>query len=349
MPLPNAHSPRVLAVLLALTGCGHEVASAAETHDDPPPAVDALSVQVGPIVTTIDATANLVAERQVTVVAEVDGRLLGLGVDEGTTVAAGDLIGVLDGKAAKLAITAAKIKATGASATHVRADNLAQQKLLAPEELEKLLTARDSAAHELSQAQHQLARTRVRAPIDGRITKRHVVAGKWMRTGDAIVDITDFSTLVARIHVPERDALALTVGRAAELRLQADEHVAFAGRIRRISDVVDTKSGTVEVTVEVDDPPETVRSGSFVSLRIERTRDMAARWLPREAIVREPGGAYVLVLADGTVTRRPVELGAEQGSRIAIVAGAQAGELVVLAGQGGLRDGDAVSIRPVTH
>lgn len=337
-----------LLAILPLGCVGQEEASAAESKADVIPLVDAISVQVGPIATSVDATANLVAERQVAVVAEVDGRLVELAVDEGDMVEAGQLIGVLDGRNAKHQIAAAKIKVSGAHSSHERADKLARQALLAAEELEKLQTARDSASAELSSAQWQLARTRVRAPIEGRVTKRHVVAGKWVRTGDAIVDVTDFSMLVARIHVPERDALRLEEGREATLTMQAADDVKFTGRLRRISEVVDAKSGTVEVVIEVAKAPPQVRSGSFVVVRIERERDPAAKWIPREAIVREASGAVVFVLEDGIVHRRSIELGAEQGSRVAVTKGLEPGELVVLAGQGALRDGDDVQLRPVS-
>ncbi|HET6583666.1 MAG TPA: efflux RND transporter periplasmic adaptor subunit [Nannocystaceae bacterium] len=330
-------------------GClAQESASAAEVRVDPTPLVDAIAVQVGPIATSIEATANLVAERQVGVVAELDGRLVLLDVDEGDMVTAGQLIGVLDGRNAKHAIAAAKIKASGANLSHERADKLARQALLAAEELEKAETARDSATQELSSAQWQLARTRVRSPIAGRVTKRHVISCRWVRTGDAIVDVTDFSMLVARINVPERDALLLEAGREAKMTLQADDKVRFTGKLRRISEVVDTKSGTVEVVVEVTDAPPTVRSGSFVAIRIERERNPSAMWLPREAIARDASGAAVFAIEDGIVHRRPVELGPEQGSRVSILSGVDPGTLVVLAGQGGLRDGDDVQIRPVT-
>ena len=106
-------------------GCvGQESASAAESKADVTPLVDAISVQVGPIATSVDATANLVAERQVAVVAEVDGRLVQLDVDEGDMVEAGQLIGVLDGRNAKHQIAAAKIKVSGAHSSHERADKL---------------------------------------------------------------------------------------------------------------------------------------------------------------------------------------------------------------------------------
>lgn len=338
----------VALAVVADVGCvGQETASAAESKTDAIALVDAFPAQVGPIASAIEATANLVAERQVTVVAEVDGRLIELAVEEGDDLEAGALIGVLDGKGAKHSIKAAKIKVTGAATTHGRADKLAQQRLLAPEELEKLENARASAEQELSQAQWQLARTRVRAPIAGRVTKRHAIAGKWVRTGESIIDVTDFSVLIARIFVPERDALRLAPGREAELTLQAADDVRFTGTIRRVAEVVDTKSGTVEVLIEVKDAPPQVRSGSFVTIRIERERDDAAIWLPREAILRESSGAVVFVIEDGVAHRRELELGTEQGPRIAVKKGLAIGELVVLAGQGALRDGEAVQLRKV--
>jgi multidrug efflux pump subunit AcrA (membrane-fusion protein) len=103
----------------------------------------------------------------------------------------------------------------------------------------------------------------------------------------------------------------------------------------------------VEIVIEVEGAPPQVRSGSFVSIRIERERDPAAIWLPRDAIVRESSGAIVFVIEDGVVHRRAVELGTEQGPRVAVTSGLAAGELVVLAGQGALRDGEAVQLRPV--
>jgi membrane fusion protein, multidrug efflux system len=338
----------LLAGLVPLWGCvPQESASAAEAKHERIALVDVLAVQVGPIASSIEATANLVAERQVAVVAEQDGRLLELAVDEGQDIAAGDLVGVLDGRSAKNAIAAAKIKVSGASATHGRADKLARQQLLAAEELEKLGNARESAAQELASAKWQLTRTRVRAPISGRVTKRHVVAGKWVRTGDPIVDVTDFGVLVARIHIPERDALRLAPGREATLILQADASVRFTGLVRRIAEVVDVKSGTVEIVIEVTEVPPQVRSGSFVAIRIEREREAMAQWIPREAIVRESSGAVVFVVEDGVAHRRELELGTEQGARVAVRSGVVAGELVVLAGQTALRDGEAVQLRPV--
>ncbi len=336
------------ALWLALhAGCvGQETASAASSRHDEPALVDAFAAQVGPIASSIEATANLVAERQVTVVAELDGRLLELEVDEGDDVEAGQLVGVLDGRNAKQAIAAAKIKVGGAKATHDRADKLARQQLLAAEELEKLDNARQSASQELSSAQWQLSRTRVRAPIPGRVTKRHVVAGRWVRTGEAIVDLTDFAVLVARIQIPERDALQLAPGRIAELTLQADAAVQLQGVVRRVAEVVDVRSGTVEVVIEVTQPPPQVRSGSFVGIRIERERDDAATWIPREAIVREASGAVVYVVEDGVAHRRELKLGTEQRSRVAVLEGLAPGELVVLAGQGALRDGEDVQVRP---
>ena len=259
-------------------------------------------------------------------------------------VARGDAIASLNGRGARLAVESAKIKHSGARMTRERAAALAGQRLVSNEELEKAATDGDLAKQELTQAKWELSRTRVAAPISGRITKRHVQVGQYVGVGDPLVEVTDFSTLLARIYIAERDAMRLELGREVQFVLQADTAIRFAGHVRRISDVVDTQSGTVEVTLEVKDAPAGVRSGSFVGVRLVRERVDQARWLPREAVVRTPVGAHVFVYDGETVARRRVKLGLEQSGIVQIKDGIKTGDRVVLAGHGNLEDGAKVRL-----
>ena len=63
---------------------------------------------------------------------------------------------------------------------------------------------------------------------------------------------------------------AVDEGREVRISLNADEEVAFAGRIRQISPVVDTATGTVKLTIEASAAPALVRPGSFVTVGIVR-------------------------------------------------------------------------------
>jgi membrane fusion protein (multidrug efflux system) len=322
-----------------------QTASASDGDAPEPPqavSVEVTPVRVGEVATYITATANLVARTRIDVVAEAAGRITHVHVDQGDDVKAGAMLVALDAKASRLTSRTARIKAENAAALHARAATLAGKDLIAAEELQKLTTDRDVARQDLAEAELALSRRRVRSPVKAEVTRRDVTVGQYVREGDTLFELTDFDTLEARIWIPERDALQVTPGREVELVLQARDDVAFPGVVRHVSSKVDQESGTVEITIEVADPPAQVRSGSFVGVKMVRTRNATATWLPREAVIRGPRGAHVFVVDKGVAHRREVVLGAEENGRLELAEGVEAGEKVVLSGHGGLHDGDSV-------
>jgi membrane fusion protein (multidrug efflux system) len=66
--------------------------------------------------------------------------------------------------------------------------------------------------------------------------------------------------------------------------------------------------------------------------------------VPRPAVIRELQETYVFV-AEGKVARkRVVSVGLEEGDRLEIRAGLEAGEQVITAGQGGLKDLSPIAV-----
>ena len=321
-------------------------ASDGEDAAAPEPApVELTTVQVGEVSTYITATANLVAETQIDVVAEAAGRIGRVYAAEGKAVSKGALLVSLDAKSARLASKTARIKAANAEALQERAASLADKDLIAVEELQKLTTDRDVARQDLADAKFSLSRRRVHAPRKGKITRCDVTAGQYVREGDTLFELTDFDVLEAKIHIPERDALQVEPGREVELVLQAKADVTFPGVVHHVSSKVDTESGTVEITIRVEDAPELVRSGSFVGVKMIRTHNATAAWLPREAVILGPRGAHVFVVEDGIAHRREITPGAQERGRLEVASGLEAGEQVVLTGHGGLEDGERVQPR----
>ena len=126
--------------------------------------------------------------------------------------------------------------------------------------------------------------------------------------------------------------------------LNASEQVDFSGRIRQISPIVDTATGTVKITVEAIESPTGVRPGSFVTVDIVRETRSATLLIPREAVLRELQKAHVFVASDNVAEKRAVTLGLEEGDFVEALTGVEAGETVIVAGQGGLKDGSPVKV-----
>ena len=309
-----------------------------------PVPVEVEAIANGEISSYISASANLVAEFEVKVLAEVEGRVASLQVEEGQVVRKGQQLATLVRDDQQILLRKAELRASNARADFERAEDLIAKELISREEHDRLTIDYEIARQELEEARAGLAKTVLRAPFDGRVTDRMVQVGQNVRPADELLQVTDFDPLIARIYLPERDVLGLAPGRLVRIALNADETIRFDGRIRQISEIVDTATGTVKVTVEAERPPQGVRPGSFVSVHIVRETHPEAILVPREAVLRELQTAHVFVAGEETAEKREVVLGLEEGLMVEAISGLEAGDRVIVAGQGGLKEGSPIKI-----
>ena len=321
-----------------------EAENEAEAEEDEEVAVpvEVAEVTTGAITSYISATANLVAEDQVKVLSEAEGRVERLLVEEGDLVNKGQILAVLVQDEAKIALSKVELKASNAKAALDRAEGTRDQGLISAEAYDKLKMEFEVASQEVAEAEWLLAKTVIRAPFSACVTERFITQGQHLRPGDELFTVADYNPLVARIYLPESDVLELEEGREVRIALAANTKVSFAGRIRQIAPVVDTATGTVKVTVEAVQPPSGVRPGAFVSIGIVREQHPSALLLPRESVIRELRAAHVFISEDGTAVKKAVELGLEEGDLVEVISGVAEGDNVVVAGQGALDDGQKI-------
>jgi len=315
-----------------------------EKKEKEPANVAVAAVEVGPIASFTAATANLVAEDEVKVVAEAEGKVIRLLVEEGQQVGRGQTLVQIDPSEAALAVDKAELAVRNAQIILDRTQRMAAEKLISPQDLDKVRYERDAAQQQLAEARHRLKKTTVAAPFAGHITVRKVLPGQAVKVGDELFTLADFDPLVARIFLPERDVIDLREGHEVRLALRAREDIKFGGRIRQISPVVDTASGTVKVTVEAVRPPAHVRPGAFITVEVLRETRPAALLIPRTAVLRELQETYVYVAEGKVAKKRLVEVGLEEGTRTEVRSGLKAGEQVVTAGQGALKDQAPIAV-----
>jgi membrane fusion protein (multidrug efflux system) len=79
-------------------------------------------------------------------------------------------------------------------------------------------------------------------------------------------------------------------------------------------------------------------------VNIVRETHPEATVIPREAVLRELQSAHVFVVEDEIAHKRDISLGLEEGLLVESLSGLDIGEQVIIAGQGGLKDGAKVKI-----
>ncbi len=315
---------------------------AGESVEDPAIPVETVSVERADLAAYISATANLVPENEVQVLAEREGRLARLLVEEGERVVAGQVLAELAKGDAEIALQKARVRLENAELNYQRTSKLVDEGLVSPQEHDKAVMELGIAKQELAEAEWRLEKAQIRAPFDGHLTERTAQPGQDVRVADKLFTVAQFEPLVARIYLAEKDVLDLEEGRPVRIVLKADETIEAPGRIRQISPVVDPATGTVKVTAQARRVPPQVRPGAFVRVDVVRERRAGALVIPRESLIRELQKTYVFVAADGRAAKREVTLGLQEGSVVQALAGVEEGERVIVAGQGALEDGSPV-------
>ena len=308
--------------------------------------VSVAPIATGSVSSYITSTANLVPENEVKVLAEADGRVAQLLVEEGSRVSRGQVLAQLVKDDAEIMLKKAQVRLENTRLNFERAKEEVASNLISREQYDKDYLDNQIAQQELAEAQWRLDKTTIRSPFGGRVTERFVKLGQHLHPGEQLFTVSDFDPLVARIFLPEKDVFGLKEGRDVRITLKANDTTRFRGRIRQISPVVDTGTGTVKLTIEASAPPPEVRPGAFVTIDIVRETRPQAILVPREAVVRELQDAYVFVANGGVAEKRTISLGLEEGGRIEALSGLKAGEKVIVAGQGGLKQGSAIKVIP---
>jgi len=176
----------------------------------------------------------------------------------------------------------------------------------------------------------------------GTVTERMINVGDLVQKNQAVYRLVDFDSLVAPVHIPEKQFVNLHVGQQALLLPPALSGRQVPARIKRISPVVDSQSGTVEVILEMERTAE-LRPGMFANARIVLDRHEDVIVLPKKTLVYEDEKPHVFVVEEGRARRQAVELGYQNTSRTEVTSGLDDGVLVVLVGQSTLKEGSPVA------
>lgn len=122
---------------------------------------------------------------------------------------------------------------------------------------------------EFEKTQYQLERRTVLAPLEGVVLKLHKRAGEYLGPADPkVMTLVRLNPLRAVFAVPEVDARRLVVGQPLELRLRNTSET-IPGSVALVAPVIDGRSGTIRVELEVPNPEGRLFSGEACQLLLD--------------------------------------------------------------------------------
>lgn len=334
-----------LSLLVTVQACNNGNEQAGNNADNTPLIpVEVSNVSRGDISAFYANTATLEAEQEATVVSKVRGIIRELHVEEGDRVQAGQVIARIEDEQYRIEANRAKATLDRLHNEFQRNKELFERNLIAAETFQNSQFEYESqkSTHEL--ALLNLENTEVRSPISGVISERFAKAGNMIGTDQQLYRVTDFTPLMAVLHVPEHEMSKIRKNQRAELRADALPKQLFVGYVERISPVVDTQTGTFKVTVYVDETNGLLRPGMFSRVRIVYDTRQNTRMIPRSAVISEDLFQSVYVIRDSLAFKKNIQTGYNNGQNIEVIDGLEDGEIVVTIGQGSLQDSTKVNI-----
>jgi len=204
----------------------------------------------------------------------------------------------------------------------------------------------NQAAAQLEVARKALSDATLCAPISGYIAKRSIEPGDTASPGRTVFEIVQMDPVEVSVGVPETDVHLMRIGQEAEVTVPALPQKSFQGKVRVINVSADPNTRTYMTRISVPNPEHSLRVGMVAeaTIRGDQTVDMVT--LPGDAVVRDPQGAtqvYVYYPDQKRVYAKRVEIGAAVNRNVEIKSGLSGNELIVLAGQTKLRNGQVVS------
>jgi membrane fusion protein (multidrug efflux system) len=350
-----------LFILTLLAACSEPVAPEAEQETAVAKLVGVSVHRLQPETWQGDVVTFGVVEgiEEVDVASEIAGTVSRVLVNEGDSVEVDDILLELDPTKAKLRVAQAgkaeeqaRAQLDEAQLRLKRRLELAEQDTISEEALDsaRLNVLAVAANHQQAVAIHSLALqelddTVVRSPSKGLVDQRIIEPGEAVAIGSTLISLQVVHVMRVHTWVSEADITHLRARAPATVALSGLPGRDYPALVEWVGINADTRTGNfpVKLILQSDDPA--IRPGMTATVTTTGQAIAQSLLLPEEALIDRDRRRVVFVAENGIARRREPMLAAGYSNRLQVLAGLEAGDLVIVEGQQLLSDGMAVSIQ----
>ena len=306
-----------------------------------PPAVAVATATTGPAVQAVYATGNVEPVHWAKVGPALRARITAVLVEEGARVQASQPMAQLDDREARHRAEEAEARALFAQEDLARVRALVARDVASRATLDRAEAEARAVRAAADAAQRRLDDYVVRAPSAGLVLRRDAEVGEVVDTPAALFWIGEPKPLRITAEVDEEDIAQIREGQRALLRADAFAGQVLTATVAQITPKGDATRKAYRVRLALpDDTPLMI--GMTVEANIVLREAANAVLIPPAAL----RGDYVFIAQGEVARRRQVTVGVQGPRAVEIRQGLAAGDVVVLDPPQGLKDGQAIRLRP---
>jgi RND family efflux transporter MFP subunit len=338
----SSAGPAVLSVALLFVGCRKATEQDAPTAL-PPAVVRVQTVESKKRVATEEVVGTVRAKLRSVIEAKVSGKIDKMLVVPGQTVKAGELLAQLDAREIQARLDQALAVRQQAESELKRFSTLLQQQTVTQAEFDNVQARYRVAQASVTEVETMLGYTKVLAPFDGVITRKHADVGDLATPGRPLLEMEDPRALRLEADVPEAVISRLALGDKLPVRIAALE-TELEGVVSEVSPAADPNSRTSLVKLDLPAKPGS-RAGQFGRVAVPVGETTALR-VPVAAVVVRGQMELLFVAVNQHAQLRLVKTGKRVGDEVELVSGVSAGDQIIVEGAAQLQDGQPLTIKP---
>lgn len=292
----------------------------------------------------INLPATVESYENLWVKAEVSGQVVNVLVKEGQIVEKGQVLVELDDRDYLSRLERIEANYRLATLDYDRIAQLAKERITAETELDKSEAQLKDLAAQLKEAKLALSRTRIIAPISGRLNEIEAKIGDWMGAEKRVAQILQFEEVKVTVGVPESDVAAIMDLNEADVIIEALKNRRVKGKKIFLSRQPGTLARLYDLELSVKNPDGRILPGMFARVELVKEVFEEALVIPLYAVISQNNENFVFVEKDGKAEKRRVELGVLSGWQIQITSGLEPGDRVIVVGHRQVDDGQRVEV-----
>lgn len=205
------------------------------------------------------------------------------------------------------------------------------------------------AQTEYNALQEKVGFLNIRAPFQGKVTKRYVDVGNLVQSGlsednpQKLFEIQETDPIRVKISLPESDARYVQEGMPVEIVFPELNQQKLKAQISRIAGALDPASKTMQVEIDIPNPKNQILPGMYakIQLQVESRNEVLA--LPLSSKIMYKNEPNLLVIRDSIAVMMPIKSGLSNKSFFEVIEhDLQATDWVVTQGKGLVKPGQKV-------
>jgi membrane fusion protein (multidrug efflux system) len=336
----------VLLVLLVPKFFGKKEGSAAGNGKpgmQGPLPVQGMLIKSSALNNVVKTSGTLLADEQVELQAETNGKIVGLYFEEGARVSKGKLLLKINDAEWQAMLRKAESRLRLAEEMERRQKEMLKKEGISQTEYDQALNELNTAKADVAQAKEQIRKTEVIAPFDGVIGLKYISEGAYVTPNARIAGFHKIDRIKIEFSVPERYAAQVQSGQTIFFKTEGSETLREA-KIYAVEPRIDELTRNLQLRA-VCANNGTLYPGAFVQVQVPLKEVSDAVMIPTEAVIPILKGQKVFLAKGDSVLEVKIKTGIRNDQFIQVTEGLKSGDTLITSALMQLKQGAKITLR----